>query len=113
MLPDLDGLLDEHVKVLWNIGGQAVGLEDAEDLLTGDGGDLGDSTVVTEGDADLGRGHSLLGEPADLLLNISGGDLLPRRRGALVRLGTLGDALSGCVHTSHICFLLLFGRGRG
>ena len=101
MLADLDGLLDEHVKILGDLGGEAVGLEDADDLLAGDGLDLGDAVGVTEDDADLGGGEALLGELADVLLDLLGGDLEPRGGSALVGASGLGDALSGCVKTAH------------
>ncbi|KAL7550224.1 hypothetical protein ACHAWF_013460 [Thalassiosira exigua] len=101
MLPDLDGLLDEHVQVLGDLGGEPVRLEDAHDLLPGDVVDLGDSVGVAQDDADLGGGEALLGELADLLLDVGGGELAPAGGSALVGAGTLGDALSGCVHASH------------
>lgn len=101
MLADLDGLLDEHVQILGDLGGEAVGLEDADDLLAGDGLDLGDAVGVTEDDADLGGGEALLGELADVLLDLLGGDLEPRGGSALVGASGLGDALSGCVKTAH------------
>ena len=104
MLADLDGLLDEHVKILGDLGGEAVGLEDADDLLAGDGLDLGDAVGVTEDDADLGGGETLLGELADVLLDLLGGDLEPRGGSALVGASGLGDALSGCVKTAHAVF---------
>ena len=56
---------------------------------------------VTEDDADLGGGEALLGELANLILDVEGGDLTPAGRRALVGLGALGDTLSGCVHASH------------
>ena len=101
MLADLDGLLDEHVKILGDLGSEAVGLEDANDLLASDGLDLGDAVGVTEDDADLGGGETLLGELADVLLDLLGGDLEPRGGSALVGASGLGDALSGCVKTAH------------
>ena len=101
VLADLDGLLDEHVQILGNLGGEAVGLEDADDLLAGDGLDLGDAVGVAEDDADLGGGEALLGELANMLLDLLGADLEPRGGSALVGAGGLGDALSGCVKTAH------------
>ena len=59
VLADLDSLLDEHVEVLWDFRGKAVGLEDAEDFLAGHGADLGNSIAVTEDHTDLGGGKSL------------------------------------------------------
>ena len=53
-------------------------LENSEDLVTGDALDLGNAVGVTEDNADLRRGHALLGELEDLV-----GDLL---RGGLYRM---------------------------
>ena len=97
VLADLDGLLDKHVEILGNLGGEAVGLEDADDLLSGDGLDLRDTVGVTQDDTDLGRGQALLGELADVLLDIGGRDLRPRGWSALVGAGALRDTLSWCM----------------
>jgi hypothetical protein len=101
MLTDLDGLLDKHVQILGDFGSKAVGLEDADNLLSSDGAHLGDTVRVTKNDSNLGRGQTLLGKLAHMVLNISRADLQPRRRGPLVRNGGLGNTLTGCVHTSH------------
>ena len=57
--------------------------------------------------------HPLLGETADMLLNVLGGDLLPRGRGTLVRTSGLGDTLSGGVHAAHGCEVGGLKRGAG
>lgn len=101
VLADLDRLLDEHVQVLWNFGSKTVGLQDAYHLLSGNGLDLGDSIRVTQDDTDLRGGQTLLGEFADVVLDIGGRDLEPRGGGASVGEGTLGDTLSGSMHTTH------------
>ena len=101
MLTDLDGLLDKHVKILGDFRGKSVSLKDADNLLASDGLDLCDTIGVSENDTNLRRSQTLLGELADVVLNISGGDLKPRRGSALIRLGALGDTLSWCMHTSH------------
>jgi len=53
MLPDVDSLLDEVVKILGNFGGETVLLQDSEDLASGDALNLRDSVVVSEDDTDL------------------------------------------------------------
>ena len=40
MLPDADGLLDEVVDVLRELGGEALGLEDPQDVVAGDEAEL-------------------------------------------------------------------------
>jgi len=101
VLTDLNSLLDEHVQILGNLGGKSVCLEDAHDLLSGDAVNLSDAVGVTEDHANLGRGETLLGEVADLFLDVGNGELAPAGWGALVRAGALGDTLSWCMKTSH------------
>jgi hypothetical protein len=113
MLTDLDGLLDKHVKILGDFRGKSVGLEDADNLLASNGLDLGDTIGITENDTNLRRSQTLLGELADVILDISGGDLKPRRRSALVRLGALGDTLSWCMHTTHAVEIENIEKARG
>ncbi len=101
MLPNLHGLLDQHVQILWNFRCEAVGLEDTDNLLSSDGLDLCNAVGITEDDTDLGGGETLLGEFANVFLNVGGGDFEPRWWGAFVGEGTFGDTLSWCVHASH------------
>ena len=101
MLPDAHRFLDEVVNILRNVGGEALGLKDPEDLVTGDESHLGDTVAVPENDSDLGRGQSLLGQLEDLLLDVVGGELQPVGDGATVGERRLRDALAGRVHTTH------------
>lgn len=66
---------------------RTLGLEDTQDLVSGDEADLGDSVRVAEGDADLGGGQALASELGDLLDDLLGGSLEPRRGRAAVREG--------------------------
>jgi len=54
MLADGNGLLDEHVQVLGDLGGETVLLEDSEDLGAGDTLDLGDTVAISKSNTDLG-----------------------------------------------------------
>lgn len=101
VLTDGNGLLDQHVKILRNFRGESVGLENTDNLLASDRGHLGDTVRVTKNHTNLGRGKTLLGELADVLLNIRGGDLAPAWWGAFVGLGTLRDAFAWSMHSSH------------
>ena len=101
MLPDAHRLFDEVVNILRNVGGEALGLQDPEDLVAGDESHLGDTVAVPENDADLGRGQTLLGQLEDLLLDVVGGELQPVGDGAAVGERRLRDALAGRVHTTH------------
>ena len=71
VLAHRDGLLDQVVKILRDLRGEARSLEDAEHLGVGDCADLGDAMLVPERDADLGGGVALLGELADLVGGLS------------------------------------------
>ena len=101
MLPDAHRLFDKVVNILRNVGGEALGLQDPEDLVAGDESHLGDTVAVPENDADLGRGQTLLGQLEDLLLDVVGGELQPVGDGAAVGERRLRDALAGRVHTTH------------
>lgn len=76
-----------------------VGLQDPEDLVAGDGLDLGNAVGVTEDNADLGRGETSLGELEDLLGDVLGRGLGPRRLGASVGQRRSGDTLAVGVHS--------------
>lgn len=101
VLTNLNGLLDKHVQVFGNFGGETVGLEDSNNLLSSHRFDLGNTIGVTQDDTDLRGSQTLLGELADVVFDIGSRCLVPRRRSALVREGTLGDTLSGSMHTTH------------
>lgn len=61
------GLLDEVVKVLGDLGREAVALEDAQHLGAGDVAHLRDAVLVAQQHADLGGGHALARQLADVL----------------------------------------------
>merc|ERR1711991_811394 len=60
--------------------------------------ELGNTVRVTQHHTNLGRGVTLLGELADVLADLLGRDLEPRRRGALVRNRRAGNILTRVVH---------------
>jgi hypothetical protein len=102
VLSDLHSLLDEHVQIFRDLGCEPVGLEDANHLLSSDRTDLGNTVGVTKNDTNLRGSQTLLGKLADMFFDFGGRGLEPRRRRALVREGTLGDTLSGSMHTTHV-----------
>lgn len=67
-----------------------VGLQDPHDLVTGDEPDLRNTVGVPEDDSDLGRTKTSSSELEDLVTNLLGGNLAPRRLGAAVREGRGG-----------------------
>jgi hypothetical protein len=77
MLADGDSLLDQVIKVLGDLGSEASLLEDAENLGTSDGFNLGDTVGITESNTNLGGGSTLTCELDDLLNEVVGGDLNP------------------------------------
>lgn len=70
---------------------------------TSDEADLGNSVGVTEDDTDLGGGSTTLGEAADLVNDLVGSGLQPRRGSAAVGGSGGADTLSLAVKTTHFC----------
>jgi len=104
VLADGDGLLDQHVKVLWDLRGEAIGLEDAEDLVSGDDPDLRDTVAIPQDNTNLGRRGALPSELADLLDDLLGRGFEPGRDRARVRSRGGGDTFSVRVKTTHFVF---------
>jgi hypothetical protein len=77
MLTNLNSLLDKHVKILGNLRCESVSLEDTYNLLSSNGGYGCDTIGITKNDTDLGRGETLLGELAYVLLYVSRRDFEP------------------------------------
>lgn len=77
-----------------------VGLKDTEDLVAGDGLDLGDTLRVTEDNTDLRGGETATGELEDLVGDLLGGGLEPRGGSARVGERGGGDALALGVHAA-------------
>lgn len=75
VLADSDGLLDQHVKVLWNLRGEAVGLEDSKNLVTSNNLDLSNTVRISQDNTDLGRSGTLLRKFANLVNNLLWGGL--------------------------------------
>lgn len=76
-----------------------VGLKDTENLVAGDRLDLGDAVRVTEDNADLRGRETATGELEDLVLDLLGGGLRPRRLRAAVGERRGGDTLALHVRT--------------
>jgi hypothetical protein len=58
MLAHGNSLLDEHVKVLGDLRGEGVLLQDSEDLVSGHASHLGDTVGVTKDDTNLITEHN-------------------------------------------------------
>lgn len=63
-------------------------------LVTSDKSHLADTLRVSELDTNLAGGHTLTSQLEDLVADLLGRGLEPRRRGALVWKGTRGDTLA-------------------
>jgi len=102
VLPHSHGLLDQVVQILGELGGKAVSLQDAENLVASDELDLTDTVRITENHANLRGGETLLGELADQISKLGRGGLQPRRGRALEGLGGARDTLARSMHTTHV-----------
>ena len=96
------GLLDQHVQVLRDLGGQEILLQQTQDLGAGHRLDLGNAVRVPENHTDVRGGQPLLRQLAHMLLHVLGGGLGPGGGSALVRDGGRGHALAGAVHATHL-----------
>ncbi len=85
MLADRDSLLDQLVQVFWDFRGKTAGLEDSQNLVSGDESNLGDTVRVTEDDTDLGWAQTLFGELADGFANFLWASLQPAWWSSAVR----------------------------
>ena len=101
VLADGNSLLDEHVEVLGDLRCKTVRLEDSENLVTSDDLDLSDTVRVTEDLANLRGSGALLRKLGDLLDDLLGSGLEPRRRVARVGDSRGRYALSVAVKTTH------------
>jgi len=107
VLADGDGLLHQVVQVLGKLRGKSVGLQEAEEGVASDALDLGDAEGITEDDTDLGRSVALLGQGANLSVDLTSGGLVPLRSSSLVWNGGGRNSLSLTVHA------LVFPEPRG
>jgi len=101
MLADRDGLLDQHVKVLWELRGEGILFQDTKDLVTSDNLHLRDTVRISEQDTYLRGSGTLTGELADLVDNLVGGGLEPAWGGPRVGDGGRRDSLSIRVKATH------------
>lgn len=94
MLPYVNSLLDQVVKVFGNFRGKSVLLQNSKNLAASDTLNLGDAVVVSEDDTDLGRRTSLFGQLDDLFDQVGGINLDPAGRGLSVRKTSSGNTFA-------------------
>eukprot|EP00297_Palpitomonas_bilix_P000016 CAMPEP_0113918178 /NCGR_PEP_ID=MMETSP0780_2-20120614/33183_1 /TAXON_ID=652834 /ORGANISM="Palpitomonas bilix" /LENGTH=243 /DNA_ID=CAMNT_0000917909 /DNA_START=67 /DNA_END=799 /DNA_ORIENTATION=+ /assembly_acc=CAM_ASM_000599 len=91
MLANIHSLLDEAVKILGDLRGETLGLEDTDDGVASDNLHAGHGLRVTEKDTNLRGGKSLSGELHDALddlvelLELARKGLTPSQIGVLLR----------------------------
>uniref|UniRef100_A0A7S3LXS3 Uncharacterized protein n=1 Tax=Palpitomonas bilix TaxID=652834 RepID=A0A7S3LXS3_9EUKA len=101
MLANIHSLLDEAVKILGDLRGETLGLEDTDDGVASDNLHAGHGLRVTEKDTNLRGGKSLSGELHDALDDLVGALGNPGVGSPLVGGGCGGDTLTAAVHTTH------------
>jgi len=84
MLANGHSLLNQMVQVLRNLGGKTVGLQETKEGVAGDSLDLRNTARISEDDTNLGRSVTLLGQSANLSVDLGSGGLVPGRRSSLV-----------------------------
>jgi len=102
MLPDGDGLLDHVVEILGDLGRQSLRLQDAQNFRPSHKFYLSDSVRISQDDANLRGGQTLLSQLVDLLFYILRAQLKPGWQGTPIRQSALRNTLSGSVHTTHL-----------
>lgn len=80
---------------------RTIRLQNAQNLAACYKLNLTDAVRVTKNDTDLGGGETLLGEFANQVGDLRGGDLQPRGRRTLVGLGRTRNALARTMHATH------------
>ncbi|GET92071.1 40S ribosomal protein S13, putative [Leishmania tarentolae] len=108
VLAHLGGALHQEVQILRDLRGEAVVLEDAQDLTTGHVLHLGNTHGITQLHADLAGHHTLAGALAHHLHHVAACNLQPRRGSAAVGESGRGLAPTVAVHAHHCCLLRLW-----
>ena len=104
MLSDLEGLLDQVVEVFGDLGSESRLLQDSEDFAASDALDLGDAMAISESDADLRWGETLLGGRDNLINEVVGGNSDPAWSRLSVWEASSCDTLALRVHSAHFVF---------
>merc|ERR1719245_2712099 len=89
------------VKIFRQIGSQTLGLQNSQNLVTGDEPDLCNTMGIPEDDTNLRGGQTLLGQLENVFLDLIGSQFQPVGNTTAVRQSRLGNTLSGSVHTNH------------
>lgn len=101
MFADADCLLDQVVEIFRELRGHSFFLQNAENLGPGDFFNLRHTLHISEVDADLRGGESLLGQFFNELDNVAGSEVNPCWGALAIRKTSSGDALALGVHFRH------------
>ena len=77
VLSDVHSLLDQMIKVFWDLGGEADFLQDSEDFAAGDALHLWNTNSVSKSDTDLRWRVAFLGELNNGVNDVVGGYIDP------------------------------------
>jgi len=80
MLTDGNSLLDQHVQIFWDLWCKAIRLEDSKNLVTSNNLDLCNTVRISEDNTNLRWSCAFLCKFANLVDDLLGGCLQPRRR---------------------------------
>lgn len=94
VLTNGDGLLDQVVEILGNLGSQTMGTEDTNNLVTSDRLDLTNTMAITEDDTNLTGSDTLATQLANQVNSLIIGGLQPAGSTAVVGEGGSGDTLT-------------------
>jgi len=94
VLSDVHSLFDQMVEIFGDLRSEACLLQNTQNLAASHALDLGNAVAVSESDADLGGGASLLGELHNLLDEVVGGNLDPAGGRLAVGEASAGNTLA-------------------
>ena len=104
VLSDLEGLLNQVVEVFGDLGGETRLFQDSEDFTSSDALDLGDAMAISESDANLRRGETLLRELDNLINEVVGRNSDPAWCSFSVWEASACDTLALRIHSTHFVF---------
>jgi len=81
---------------------RTVCLQNTDNLVAGYEFDLANTMGITQDNTNLRGSQTLLGEFADVVDHLIGGDLQPRRGSSSVRLGRTSNTFARSVHATHV-----------
>jgi len=106
-------LFNKTVQILRDGGCEPICLENSQDLITSYVFDLTNTVRIPQHHTNLRRSQSLLGQFANMFVDLFCCDFQPRGRRSFVWDGTIGLTLTGSVHTTHVEGILWYEERKG